>query len=110
MSEKRTGHSAKKVARSAPKRVARQRHNNDDFPEFSAADLKAMKRVAPVKQLRWKLGLSQKAFATRYGIPLGTLRDWEQGGSPSPTGASYLKVIAGDPTVDKHVRKVRELA
>jgi putative transcriptional regulator len=71
-----------------------------------------MKRVAAVKQLRWKLKLSQRAFAEKYGIPLGTLRDWEQGRSAAPSGglASYLKVIAGDPTVDRHVKKVRELA
>jgi putative transcriptional regulator len=84
----------------------------DDFPEFSAADLKAMRRVSPVKKLRWKLGLSQRAFARRYGIPLGTLRDWEQGRSGGPTGGlkSYLKVIAGDPSVEKHVKRARELA
>jgi putative transcriptional regulator len=71
-----------------------------------------MRRVSAVKKLRWKLGLSQQAFARRYGIPLGTVRDWEQGRSSGPTGglASYLKVIAGDPTVEKHVKKVRELA
>jgi putative transcriptional regulator len=70
-----------------------------------------MRHVSPVKKLRWKLGLSQRAFASRYGIPLGTLRDWEQGRSPGPTGGleSYLKVIAGDPTVEKHIKKVREL-
>jgi putative transcriptional regulator len=70
-----------------------------------------MKRVSAVKKLRWKLGLSQQAFAKRYGIPIGTLRDWEQGRSPGPSGGleSYLKVIAADPSVERHVRKVREL-
>ena len=102
MSGKLTGSSAKRLVPRASKRAAR--------PEFSAADLRAMRRVSAVKKLRWKLGLSQRAFARRYGIPLGTLRDWEQGGSPGPTGASYLKVIAGDPTVEKHVKRVGELA
>ncbi len=70
-----------------------------------------MRRVSPVKKLRWKLGLSQRAFARRYGIPLGTLCDWEQGRSAGPSGglASYLKVIAADPTVDRHLKRVREL-
>jgi putative transcriptional regulator len=101
MSGKLTRNSAKQAAPRAPKRGAHQYHD-----EFSPVDLRAMRRVSAVKKLRWKLGLSQLAFARRYGIPLGTLRDWEQGRSAGPTGglASYLKVIARDPTVEKHLR------
>ena len=29
--------------------------------------------------MRRALGLTQEEFATRYHIPIGTLRDWEQG-------------------------------
>ena len=32
-----------------------------------------------VSAIRKKQGLSQIAFAERYGLPLGTLHDWEQG-------------------------------
>jgi putative transcriptional regulator len=38
-----------------------------------------MKRVPRVKTLRRALGLTQEEFAARFEIPLGTLRDWEQG-------------------------------
>ena len=40
-------------------------------------------------------GLSQRAFAERYGIPAASLRDWEQG-RRAPDGAtqSYLRAIA----------------
>ena len=31
------------------------------------------------KIIRRALGLSQEEFAARYRIPIGTLRDWEQG-------------------------------
>ena len=31
-----------------------------------------------VKAVRKRLGLSQAAFAARFGFSLGTLRDWEQ--------------------------------
>ena len=34
-----------------------------------------------LKELRNKTGLSQKQFAERFGIPLSTLRKWEQGES-----------------------------
>ena len=48
--------------------------------------------------LRRRLGLSQAAFAKRYGIPLGTLRDWEQGRSrPDEAAATYIRVIEAMP-------------
>lgn len=59
-----------------------------------------MRRVAPVKRIRWQLGLSQEDFAERFEIPIGTLRDWEQGRSrPDRAAAAYLKVIGSDPAV-----------
>src|SRR5690349_4446054 len=48
--------------------------------------------------LRRLLGLSQPAFAKRYGIPLGTLRDWEQGRTrPDEAAATYIRVIEAMP-------------
>jgi transcriptional regulator with XRE-family HTH domain len=44
------------------------------------------------------LALTQEEFAARYRIPLGTLRDWEQGRSePDQPAQAYLTVIARDP-------------
>ena len=39
------------------------------------------RRVPCVKTLRRALHLTQEEFASRFRIPLGTLRDWEQGRS-----------------------------
>jgi putative transcriptional regulator len=51
-----------------------------------------------VGTLRRRLRLTQEEFASRFAIPLGTLRDWEQGCSaPDAAVAAYLKVIAADP-------------
>ena len=48
--------------------------------------------------MRRALGLTQEEFAARYRIPLGTLRDWEQGRSePDQPARAYLTVIARDP-------------
>jgi putative transcriptional regulator len=59
-----------------------------------------MKRVPRVKIVRRALGLTQEEFATRYRIPLGTLRDWEQGRSePDGPAKAYLRVIAAEPKV-----------
>lgn len=42
--------------------------------------------------------LTQEEFSARYHIPVGTLRDWEQGRSePDAPAKAYLKVIAADP-------------
>jgi putative transcriptional regulator len=48
--------------------------------------------------LRRRLGLSQAAFAKRYGIPIGTLRDWEQGRTrPDEAAGTYIRVIEAMP-------------
>jgi putative transcriptional regulator len=56
------------------------------------------RRVPRVRTLRRALGLTQEEFAARYLIPLGTLRDWEQGRTePDQPARAYLKVIASNP-------------
>jgi len=65
---------------------------------LTEADFKRMRRVPRVKTLRRALGFTQEEFAVRYQIPLGTLRDWEQGRTePDQPARAYLKVIARDP-------------
>jgi putative transcriptional regulator len=60
--------------------------------------LAQLRRVPRVKTLRRALALTQEEFAARYQIPLGTLRDWEQGRTePDQPARSYLTVIARDP-------------
>ena len=69
-----------------------------DAQPLTDADLKRMRRVPRAKTLRRALSLTQEEFALRYQIPLGTLRDWEQGrAEPGQPARAYLKVIAGDP-------------
>jgi putative transcriptional regulator len=47
-----------------------------------------------VKAIRSKQGLTQEAFAMRYGFKVGRIRDWEQGGSrPDGPARILLKVI-----------------
>jgi putative transcriptional regulator len=65
---------------------------------FTPEELANTKRVPRVKTLRRVLRLTQEEFAGRYHIPLGTLRDWEQGRSePDQPTRAYLMVIARDP-------------
>ena len=56
------------------------------------------RKVPRVRTLRRQISLTQEEFAARYHIPIGTLRDWEQGRSePDAPARAYLKVIAADP-------------
>src|ERR1700683_819456 len=69
-----------------------------DNPPLTPAQLAKMHRVPRVKTLRWTLGLSQEEFAKRFQIPLGTLRDWEQGRTePDQAAQAYIDVIAHNP-------------
>ena len=69
-----------------------------DAQPLTDADLARLKRVPRTKTLRRALGLAQEEFAARYHIPLGTLRDWEQGRcEPDQPARAYLIVIAHDP-------------
>jgi putative transcriptional regulator len=61
-------------------------------------DFKRMKRTPQVKIIRRALGLSQEEFSARFHIPLGTLRDWEQGRkAPDAAARAYLVVIGRNP-------------
>jgi putative transcriptional regulator len=69
-----------------------------------------MKRTPQVKVIRRALGLSQEKFAARFHVPLGTLRDWEQGGKePDAPARAYLVVIGRNlGAVSDALRNVRE--
>jgi len=71
---------------------------NADAQPLTAGDFERMKRTPQAKIIRRTLRCTQEEFATRYRIPLGTLRDWEQGRAvPDQPTRAYLTVIARDP-------------
>ena len=72
--------------------------SDPDAKPLTPADFRRMKRTPQVKIIRRALGLTQEEFALRFRIPLGTLRDWEQGAAqPDQSARAYLTVIARDP-------------
>ncbi len=51
-----------------------------------------------VKALRARLGISQEAFAGRYGLDVATVRNWEQGRTkPEGPAVALLQLIERDP-------------
>ena len=56
------------------------------------------RRVPQVSIIRRALKLSQEQFASTFHIPVGTVRDWEQGRyEPDGAARAYLRVIARAP-------------
>ncbi len=81
-----------------PKQVEAAANEDRDNRPLSQADLTRMRRTPQVKIIRRALGISQEDFAARYHIPIGTLRDWEQGRvEPDQAARAYLTIIARDP-------------
>ena len=69
-----------------------------DAKPLTPEDFKRMKRTPQVKVIRRALGFSQEEFAAQFHIPIGTLRDWEQGRKqPDAAAKAYLRVIASEP-------------
>lgn len=70
-----------------------------DAQPLTDADMARMKRTPRVTIIRRAMRLTQEEFSQRFRIPLGTLRDWEQGRKePDAATRAYLVVIARNPT------------
>jgi putative transcriptional regulator len=82
--------------------------SDPDAQPLTPERIKRMKRVPQVKVIRRAFRMSQEEFARAFCIPIGTLRDWEQGRvEPDHAARAYLKVIARNP---KAVREALEPA
>ena len=85
--------------------VLKAARSDPDTQPLSEGQLQRMKRPNP-KVMRRALGLSQEEFAEQFQIPIGTLRDWEQGrAEPDQAARAYLKVIAGEPELVRRLVK-----
>lgn len=72
--------------------------SDPDAPPATKAQLARARRVPDVRALRHKLKMTQEEFAARFHLPLGTVRDWEQGAHrPDKAAQVLLRVIARDP-------------
>ena len=70
-----------------------------DAQPLSPENMKRMRRTPQVRVIRRALKLSQEEFSKRFHIPLGTLRDWEQGRKdPDAAARAYLVVIGRNPS------------
>jgi putative transcriptional regulator len=77
-----------------------------DAQPWTEEQLDKAKRTPRVKIIRRVLRLTQEEFADQVCIPIGTLRDWEQGRKePDQAARAYLLVIASDPAAVRKALK-----
>lgn len=72
--------------------------SDPDNPPLTPEELARMRPVPSPKAIRQRLRLSQEEFASRFGVSLGALRDWERGASvPDGAARTLLRVIETNP-------------
>jgi putative transcriptional regulator len=81
--------------------------SDPDCPPATVGQLARARRAPNVRALRERMKLTQEEFAERFGLPLGTVRDWEQGAHrPDRAAQVLLRVIAKNP--DAVIRALKE--
>ena len=74
--------------------------NDSEDRAVSVAGLKRAHMGRRFRILRHRLGVTQEQFATTYGIPIHSLRQYEMARyMPPPATRAYLKVIEAEPEV-----------
>lgn len=72
--------------------------SDPDAPPMTDEQLAILQRTPLSKRVRRRLGLTQSQFSQRYKIPIGTIRDWEQGrNEPDAAATALLRIIADYP-------------
>lgn len=69
--------------------------DDPDARPLTEDDMKHIRRTPRVRVIRRALKLTQEEFSERFGIPLGTLRDWEQGRKEPDAAARACLVVIG---------------
>lgn len=83
--------------KSEPIALAADPADIEDF-DVTVDALDRGQRARLIRRTRTGLGLSQTEFASRFRVPVGTLRDWEQARASAPDFAiAYVRVIGRHP-------------
>lgn len=85
--------------KNAPIAVAADPADAADF-DVTVEAMDRAQRARLIRKTRTGLGLSQADFASRFRVPVGTLRDWEQARTTAPDFAvAYVRVIGQHPDI-----------
>jgi putative transcriptional regulator len=79
-------------------RIISARRTRQDERRITAAQLARMRRVPNPREIRNQLHMTREQFSAEFGLPIGTVRDWEQGlKQPDSAARTLLRVIAHNP-------------
>ncbi len=85
------------MEKNVPIEITADPGDHEDF-DVSVEALDRAQRSRLIRRTRTALGLSQTEFASRFRVPVGTLRDWEQARATPPDFAiAYVRVIREHP-------------
>jgi len=93
----------KKVKSLTEKQIISAARADRDSQPLTREQLKKFKRVNPtkeidVKEIRENLHVSQKEFASYFGVSVRTIQEWEQHRrTPTTVARNFLKVIKKAP-------------
>ena len=74
-----------------------RRHMIEDGEDPDAEPV-GYRLVLSVTAIRERLGMTQIAFAEAIGVPVATIRNWEQGRKqPDPAAHALLRIVAAEP-------------
>jgi len=98
--------------RRSEREIATAARTDPDAQPMTARELAGFRRISLAKRVRHAVGMTQEKFAATYGIPLGTLRDWEQHRvEPDQAARTLLTLIAAEPKLTAGIlQRAREPA
>ena len=86
-----------KIAATTEEDIRRHQIEDGEDPD---APLPPFRPVPDVRAIRTQLGMTQEAFATAIGVPVATVRNWEQFRTGmDPAVRSLLRVVQREPEV-----------
>jgi putative transcriptional regulator len=92
-----------KVKSLSEKQIISNAKSDPESQPLTPSQLKKFKRVQPVKEIdvkaiRKKLQVSQREFASYFGVSVRTIQEWEQHRrTPTTVARNFLKVIEKAP-------------
>lgn len=83
-----------KVAATTEEDIRRHMIEDGEDPDASLSD----QRVPDVQAIRERLRMSQETFASTIGVPVATVRNWEQGRTGiAPSARTLLRILEREP-------------
>lgn len=71
---------------------------DEDNPPMTDEELARMQPALSPREVRRRLHLTQEQFSVLFHLPIGTIRDWEQGKkAPDSAARTLLRVIDRNP-------------